>query len=79
MSNKNNIIAEISDKIFEKRTSLGLTQTDVALEAGVDQGTVCQIEKVDCNPKLATLVEVLYVLGLKLSIEELKNEKQKNL
>lgn len=59
---------EIGAIIKDRRKSLNVTQREFALLAGVGLNTLVNIERGSGNPSLATLLQILDTLGLKISI-----------
>lgn len=48
------------------RREAGVTQAQVARQLGVSQGAVAKLERLDANPTIATLDNVLQSLGKRL-------------
>ena len=57
---------ELSKTIKERRSSLKISQADLAEMAGVSLATVKDIERGKGNPSILTLEKLLDVLGLEL-------------
>ncbi|MFE6168228.1 helix-turn-helix domain-containing protein [Viridibacillus arvi] len=53
-----------SQLIFKKRMSVGLTQSELAVQANVTQKTVSRIERGDTKVRETTLQKVYDVLGI---------------
>ena len=53
-----------ANRLAERRTSLGLTQAEVAERMGVSKSRVSQIERGEGNPTLETLEKVGHAFGL---------------
>lgn len=62
-------IVRISEPIRETRRLLGISQTALAVRAGVSLATVQNIEAGRANPSLSTLERLLAPLGLGLAVE----------
>ena len=64
------VVAELDSRILKYRIDRGLTQAELAKEAGVSKGTVERIEK-GCDTQLSTLFRLLRVLGLSDRLNQL--------
>ncbi len=51
------------DELKQKRTDLGLTQSDLAKRAGVSQPLIARIEAGDVDPRLSTLKKIIDVFN----------------
>ncbi|WP_342305409.1 CBS domain-containing protein [Methanolobus sp. ZRKC5] len=51
------------DELKQKRTDLGLTQSDLAKRAGVSQPLIARIEAGDVDPRLSTLKKIINVFN----------------
>lgn len=60
---------EIGKKIRQTRESRGITQEDLALEAGLNRAYIGYIERGERNPSTDTLVKI--AKALKVSLNEL--------
>lgn len=58
----------IGETIKDRRKTLNIDQTTLALLAGVGVNTLVAIERGNGNPKLATLLTILDTLGLQFKI-----------
>lgn len=65
-------IAAIVSAMVEQRTSLGLSQRDLAAMCGLPQSSVARIESCKTTPNLGTLLNIFQHLGLKLTISQAK-------
>jgi transcriptional regulator with XRE-family HTH domain len=54
--------------VADARRRAGLTQTDLAKRLAVSQAAVAQLERVDSNPRLATLDRALRAAGFELVV-----------
>ncbi len=63
---------ELFERMRRQRQNLGLTQQQLATQAKVGIATVQNIEAGRGNPEVATLVNLLHVLGLEISCTEVK-------
>ena len=66
-------IAFLSSVIKRRREALGLTQSEVALLAGLKQANYSRMESGRQAPNLETLFAVLDALGLNLSVSSAEN------
>lgn len=57
------ILQELEDRMIQQRISMGLTQADLARQAGVSKRTVERIEN-GSDTQLSTLIRLLRVLNL---------------
>ena len=62
-------IHEIGEIIQTRRTSLSLTQKDVAEMTGITFKSISEIELGIRNPSLETLNKILEVLGMELLVQ----------
>lgn len=53
--------------LSQARKSTGITQTDLAKKIGKTQSYIAKLERGDSNPTLATIGQILAVLGFRLS------------
>lgn len=60
--------AKIGEMIRERRKSLNVDQSILAMLAGIGLNTLVAIERGTGNPKLDTLLAVLDTLGLQVNI-----------
>ena len=64
-------LAELSVRLLETRTRLGLSQKDLAQKADITQQQLSKLENgISCN--ITTLLKVCKALGLKLGLESPK-------
>lgn len=70
-------MVEIGRKIKQYRLQLGLTQEELADRTELTKGYISQLENDLCSPSIATLQDILNVLGVSLQefFTEPKNEK----
>ena len=66
-------ISAIVSAMVEQRTSLGLSQRDLAAMCGIPQSSVARIESCKTTPNLGTLLNIFQHLGLKLTVKKKKN------
>ena len=62
------IMAEIISAIVEQRTSLGLSQRELAAQCEIPQSTLARIESFKTSPNLDTLLKIMQPLGLSLAV-----------
>lgn len=67
--------ATIISAMIKQRTSLGLTQRDLAALCDIPQSSVARIESSKTTPRLDTLLKILGKLGLTLRISPLNPAK----
>ncbi|MBR2408257.1 MAG: helix-turn-helix transcriptional regulator [Lachnospiraceae bacterium] len=60
--------ASIISAMIKQRNELGLSQRELASLCNIPQSSVARIESFQTTPKLATLLKLFRVLGLKLSV-----------
>lgn len=60
------LLGNISRNVKTARKAIGLSQEQLALDAGIDRTYVSQIERSVCNPSLEVLVKVSKVLGVEV-------------
>ena len=63
-------IAAIVTAMVEQRNALGLSQRDLAAMCGIPQSSVARIESCKITPNLGTLLNILYQLGLTLTVAQ---------
>lgn len=70
-------MVEIGRKIKQRRLQLDLTQEELAQRAELTKGYISQLENDLCSPSIATLEDILNVLGISLQefFTEPKREK----
>jgi len=70
-------MVKIGEKIKQNRLQLGLTQSELAERTELTKGYISQLENDLCSPSIATLQDILNVLGISLEefFAETKNEK----
>jgi transcriptional regulator with XRE-family HTH domain len=54
----------LAANVYHLRTSLGLTQEQLAAAIGVSQPRIAEIERGDANPRLGTLAKLARALGV---------------
>lgn len=59
---------EIGKIIKDRRKSLNITQSTLAILAGVGLNTLVAIERGKGNPKIHTILAILDILGLEIDI-----------
>ena len=59
--------------IRERRTSLGITQPELAELAGISKNTLYKMERGVSNPTVSVLVKVAEVLGMEVKVEVKKS------
>jgi len=57
---------ELKETMKSRRTTLALSQTDLAEMADVSLATIKDIERGKGNPSLATIKKILEVLGIEI-------------
>ncbi len=67
------IMAELGQRIAHRRISLGITQAEIAAQAGVGKRTVVRIEAGE-DTQVTTLIRLLRVLDLTEQLEQLVPE-----
>ena len=60
--------SDIVAAIINKRFQLGYTQRDLAKMCKLPQSTIARIESFKVNPKIDTLLLIMFSLGLSLSV-----------
>lgn len=60
--------------IKDRRKSLGITQRELALLAGVSVNTLTKIERGESNPSLKVVMNILNTLGLQIDISIKSNK-----
>ena len=66
-------ISAIITAMVDQRTSLGLSQRDLAAMCGIPQSSVARIESCKTTPNLGTLLNIFQHLGLKLTVRPIKS------
>lgn len=66
-------ISAIITAMVDQRTSLGLSQRDLAAMCGIPQSSVARIESCKTTPNLGTLLNIFHHLGLKLTVSPIKS------
>lgn len=66
-------ISVIISAIVEQRTSLGLSQRELAAMCGIPQSSVARIESCKTTPNLGTLLNIFQHLGLQLTVTTSKS------
>jgi len=74
-SSQPELTREISRKVYDLRTHLGLTSTDLAVKMGLSQGQVSRLENGKQGFRSQTLTRIAEVLGVKPSYFFLENKK----
>ena len=65
-------ISSIVSAMVEQRTSLGLSQRELAAMCGIPQSSVARIESCKTTPNLGTLLNIFQHLGLQLTVSPTK-------
>ena len=65
-------ISAIVSAMVEQRTSLGLSQRDLAAMCGIPQSSVARIESCKTTPNLGPLLNIFQHLGLQLTVSPIK-------
>ena len=65
-------ISAIVSAMVEQRTSLGLSQRDLAAMCGIPQSSVARIESCKTTPNLGTLLNIFQHRGLQLTVSPIK-------
>ena len=65
-------ISAIVSAMVEQRTSLGLSQSDLAAMCGIPQSSVARIESCITTPNLGTLLNIFQNLGMQLTVSTIK-------
>lgn len=65
-------ISAIVSAMVAQRTSLGLSQRDLAAMCGIPQSSVARIESCKTTPNLGTLLNIFQHLGLQLTVSPAK-------
>lgn len=58
--------------VIAAREALGMTQKQLARACGMKQSAISRLENMDVMPKVDTLIDLLYPLGLTLSVVPLE-------
>jgi len=66
-------ISAIVSAMVEQRTSLGLSQRELAFMCGIAQSSVARIESCKTIPSLDTLLNIFRHLGLQLTVTPTKS------
>lgn len=66
-------ISAIVSAMVEQRTSLGLSQRELASMCGIPQSSVARIESCKTTPNLGTLLNIFQHLGLQLTVSPTKS------
>ena len=61
-------ISAIVSAMVKQRTSMGLTQRELASMCGIPQSSVARIESCKTTPNLGTLLTIFQHLGLRLTV-----------
>jgi y4mF family transcriptional regulator len=62
------LVLELGKTIKERRSTLGITQPDLAEMAGISVNTLYKIETGQANPTVTVLNKIAAVLGLELTL-----------
>ena len=55
--------------LYETRTDLNITQSELSKMSGVRQSNISRIERGTCSPTIRTLSELAYAMGKRLEIK----------
>lgn len=66
--NRINFEVELIGKLIEARESMGLTQQQLAEQAGIKQSALARLESMKSTPQIDTLFKILKPLGYTLAI-----------
>lgn len=64
---------KLISRIINERKKQGLSQRDLAKQAGITQSTSASIETLDANPTLDTFLKLTNALGLELLSENCRS------
>lgn len=67
------IAANLVASLIDKRMSLGLSQRQLAEQAGVKQAAIARLESFHAIPRIDTLVKLSKPLGLELKLVDKEN------
>lgn len=67
-------MAKLVVQIVERRRSLGLTQTQVAEQAGITQAQVGRLETSSTIPSIETVVKVAIALGMTINLSSYEEQ-----
>lgn len=68
------LVSEIGHRIKERRSTLGITQPDLAEMAGISVNTLYKIETGQANPTVNVLNKIAEILGMELVMTVKKPE-----
>lgn len=68
---------DLGDRIKKRRQKLGLTQEELAARTELSKGFISQLERNLTSPSIATLMDILEVLGVDISDFFAKDEDEK--
>ena len=54
--------------VIQRRNELGLSQRELAMQAGLPQSTIARFETMQTTPSIETIIKLLKPLGLQLSL-----------
>lgn len=66
-------ISAIVSAMVKQRTSLGISQRELAAMCGIPQSSVARIESCKTTPNLGTLLNIFQHLGLQLTVTPTKS------
>lgn len=66
-------ISAIVSAMVEQRTSLGISQRELASMCGIPQSSIARIESCKITPNLGTLLNIFQHLGLQLTVSPTKS------
>lgn len=65
-------IAAIVSALIQQRTSMGISQRELAKLCDMPQSSIARIESMQITPKLDTLLKIMKPLGLGLTVTPIK-------
>lgn len=68
------LVSKLGKHIKERRSTLGITQPDLAEMAAISVNTLYKIETGQANPTIKVLSKILDILGMELTISIKKPE-----
>ena len=61
-------LAAFATLVIQRRNELGLSQRELAMQAGLPQSTIARFETMQTTPSIETIIKLLKPLGLQLSL-----------
>lgn len=65
-------LSSIITAVIARRTTLGMSQRELAGICGISQSSVARIESFKTTPNLDTLMKIMQPLGLKLTVSSIE-------